>query len=98
MLYLIYTSGIVWLIPISFMASAVWRVVTRNGDLLDFMAVPLVFIALNQTLYCLRWALFHTQVPDMGNYEIAMWSGCYTLSIISALLSTLVWRIVRRTV
>lgn len=98
MLYLIYLSGVVWLVPITFMAPAVWRVVRGRGDRCDMMALPLSFISLNQIGYCLRWALFHAQIPDMGLYELGMWSSLYSLSIISALLSTVVWRIVRRTV
>lgn len=98
MLYLIYLSGVVWLIPISYLAPAVWRAARGKSDRLDLMAIPITFFGASMILFCVRWALFHAQVPDMGFYEIAMWSGCYSTSIFSALLSTLVWRIVRRTV
>ena len=98
MLYLIYISGAIWLIPILHMAGPAWRVIKGAGDRCDMMALPLCFISLNQIGYCLRWALFRGQIPDMGVSEIGMWSSLYTLSIISALLSTVVWRMVRRAV
>ena len=98
MLYLIYLSGIVWLIPLSLFAPSVWRIWVSRADLIDIMLGIIAFFSANQVGYCLRWALFNAQIKDMSIAELAMWSGLYTLSIVSALSAVAAWRIVRRVV
>lgn len=98
MLYLIYLSGIVWLLPLTLFAPSVWRIWGGKSTSVDILLSPLAFISANQIGYCLRWAIFHGTIPAMSHAELAMWSGLYTLSIVSALSAVVAWRFARRCV
>ena len=96
MLYLIYLSGVVWCLPLVLFAPSVWRIWRGRPSLIDIMLSPMAFISANQIGYCLRWTVFHDQVPDMGPGELAVWAVLYVLSIGSALSAVVAWRTARR--
>ena len=96
MLYLIYASGIAWLVPMLVLSPCIVRIWRNKSDYIDITLGLVWFMAANQFGYCLRWSMFHDAVSSMGSGELIMWSGLYTLSILLALTSVGVWRIVRR--
>lgn len=102
MLYLIYLSGLAWIPPLWFLAPSVWRTRFGKPNAVDTLAgpltFPLTFIAADQVGYCLRWMIFHGTIPAMTPAELEMWSGLYTLSIVSAITTVLAWHVVRRVV
>ena len=98
MLYLIYISGFVWLIPLTLFVPSVWRIWAGKPGVMDILLSPLAFISINQVGYCLRWAIFHGTIPAMSNDELTMWSGLYTLSTLSALSAVVAWLFARRVV
>ena len=96
MLYLIYLSGIVWCLPLALFVPSVGRIWRGTADALDVILSPIAFISANQIGYALRWVWFHRVVSDMGQIELAMWAGLYTLSIVSAISSVIAWGTIDR--
>lgn len=78
------SSGLVWLLFLVLLMPAFTRVIFDRGDRLDAFRVPLVFLAIDQVWFIVRWLIWPHAIVTMSYNELQGWTAAYIGSLVSA--------------
>lgn len=87
-------SGLSWLAVAMLLVPRAWRLLFKGEDNpQNARAVMIVYIALVQFGFSLRWWIFDHALRVMSVTELVMWSGLYILNGLGAgMIFAVVWR------
>ena len=81
---LLFAASAAWLVPLLTLWPAVLRILRREARGSDSYAFVFWFVASMQIGFSLRWLLYGQAMVAMDGAELALWSGCWVLSILCA--------------
>lgn len=77
-------AGAAWLTVVAIMVPGLFRLWRGRAVLRDVRAALIIFIALTQAGFSLRWLLFPRLIPAMGPVELQLWAALYVMSALGA--------------
>ncbi len=81
-------SGIAWCLPVVTLFPAFLHVWRKSAGMIDIVRLPLLFAAIVQVGFSVRWLIWSHSLPVMDQTELSAWAALYFMNGVAAIAFT----------